>query len=710
MAQINKVFSWFKEKRKKSPTNLNKLTPTDDNPKKASVTKTGVKNHFPSDQTIFKNKPDMSLLGVHPNSAQSSRRSSADDGLGDQPTTSNLFIPPKFEFSPDSDIKLSECDKLDPHKQNIMERMASGQPSAPSVNSKLVRNGKSGSTRPRDKTCFRRVNEIYWMPNKSTSHFAPDKIEEDVSEGKSRNIFGSSDGSIALTDKTPNIFRITKDICLTFEDGRPKVEKAGGDMAIVVTKPDQLQIPSSPPSLSKNISHSSVDLTALVGSTEAGRRNSAKIVPQHSIKRNSITCENPIFAAVSFPQPTSNANGMAESYHVFLENPSSLNLKKRNVGSLEMSSKSTSMLPSISVPATPKSKTQSFFQKMKEKTYFVGGKIKDSSMKRSESLNVAEKKLQSPFQSQEDIYTTPREDNFISGGPVSIMNNNVSSFSKKRSEGDRATENISNADVNELSASTKKCVTIISDKDGEEKNEESLAELKDKRAMEQFEKRRQSLAQRRLSNLQLVQSLSGRRISSTTLLPLSLPQIHLIRSLWRQVYISRGPTQLGQSLFHKFFFSNALNRDQFKHCNLPEGFPNHDSFSKAHCKATGDMIDKVVMNLDNLENVTADLERVGRVHAELCRGELSSKIWNTVAECFIDATLEWGDKRSRTETVRKAWALIIAFIVEKIKSGHLERRKMLLSYKMLSQNQGSITRSIEEASSNMLTTFAKTSD
>lgn len=41
-----------------------------------------------------------------------------------------------------------------------------------------------------------------------------------------------------------------------------------------------------------------------------------------------------------------------------------------------------------------------------------------------------------------------------------------------------------------------------------------------------------------------------------------------------------------------------------------------------------------------------------------------------MAETFIDCTLEWGDKKGRTETSRKAWALIIAFVIEKIKEGH----------------------------------------
>lgn len=55
--------------------------------------------------------------------------------------------------------------------------------------------------------------------------------------------------------------------------------------------------------------------------------------------------------------------------------------------------------------------------------------------------------------------------------------------------------------------------------------------------------------------------------------------------------------------------------------------------------------------------------------------KFEGKIWNSVAETFIDCTLEWGDRRCRSETVRKAWALIIAFMIERIKIGHVDQVK-----------------------------------
>ncbi|VDM60208.1 unnamed protein product [Angiostrongylus costaricensis] len=160
--------------------------------------------------------------------------------------------------------------------------------------------------------------------------------------------------------------------------------------------------------------------------------------------------------------------------------------------------------------------------------------------------------------------------------------------------------------------------------------------------------------------------MSGRR-TSTTLIPLTQAQIHLVRALWRQIYTSKGPTVIGTSMYHRLCFKCPEVKEQIRRVQLPSKFQHHDSFVKAHCKAIGELIDQVVDSLDNLDNMTSELIRIGKVHALLLRGELTGKLWNMVAETFIDCTLEWGDRRCRSETVRKAWALIVAFVIEKIK-------------------------------------------
>ncbi|GMS99740.1 hypothetical protein PENTCL1PPCAC_21915, partial [Pristionchus entomophagus] len=183
---------------------------------------------------------------------------------------------------------------------------------------------------------------------------------------------------------------------------------------------------------------------------------------------------------------------------------------------------------------------------------------------------------------------------------------------------------------------------------------------------------------RRQSTIQTAQLMSGRR-NSTTIIPLTFPQIHLIRTLWRQIYMTKGPTVIGTTLFHRLCFKSPEVKDQIRAAPLPAQFNNHDEFVKAHCKAVAELVDQVVENLDSLDNMSEELMRIGRVHAKMTRGGVTGKLWNLVAETFIDCTLEWGDKRCRSETVRKAWALIIAFMVEKIKLGHHEQRKLMLS-------------------------------
>ncbi|MFH4978152.1 hypothetical protein AB6A40_004861 [Gnathostoma spinigerum] len=187
-------------------------------------------------------------------------------------------------------------------------------------------------------------------------------------------------------------------------------------------------------------------------------------------------------------------------------------------------------------------------------------------------------------------------------------------------------------------------------------------------------KRSVQLELRRISNIQYVQSVSGRR-TSTTILPLTSAQIHLVRSQWRQVYITKGPTVIGTSLFHRLFFKSQNTKQLFERCRLPKQFANLDSFAKAHAKATGQLIDQIVDSLDDLEPMSIELIRIGRLHAQMLPGEFTGTVWNLTAETFIDCTLEWGDKRCRSETLRQAWALITAYVMDKIREGHNEERK-----------------------------------
>ena len=73
---------------------------------------------------------------------------------------------------------------------------------------------------------------------------------------------------------------------------------------------------------------------------------------------------------------------------------------------------------------------------------------------------------------------------------------------------------------------------------------------------------------------------NNKNIFRTTLIPLTPAQIHLIRSLWRQViflikkykfknnilkvYLSKGPTVIGSQISHRLFFKEPQIREQFR--------------------------------------------------------------------------------------------------------------------------------------------------
>ncbi|MCP9264252.1 Globin [Dirofilaria immitis] len=188
--------------------------------------------------------------------------------------------------------------------------------------------------------------------------------------------------------------------------------------------------------------------------------------------------------------------------------------------------------------------------------------------------------------------------------------------------------------------------------------------------------KRKKLSLQHFRHAQVEQSLTRHR-STETLPPLTSAQIHLVRNIWRQVYITKGPTIIGSAILHGICFKSKKIKEQFFRCSFPHQFPNRDSFNKAHAKVIGEMFDKIVDNLENLESISTYLFAVGVTHGSLARQQLSREIWNLMAETFIDCTLDWGDRKGRTEASRKAWVFIIAYVIEKIKEGHLHERRQL---------------------------------
>lgn len=155
------------------------------------------------------------------------------------------------------------------------------------------------------------------------------------------------------------------------------------------------------------------------------------------------------------------------------------------------------------------------------------------------------------------------------------------------------------------------------------------------------------------------------------------PQIILIRQLWQQLYNTKGPTVLGNHIFQRVFFKNPQIKDVFRNVDVGNQHINVDGMCKAHAKAVATLLDEVVRNLENLREVEAKLMDVGRKHAVFYDLGFHINFWSVFAEAFIDCTLEWGEKNRRVEEARKAWAIIIAYIADKMKFGFQEARRSI---------------------------------
>uniref|UniRef100_A0A0K0ERW2 GLOBIN domain-containing protein n=1 Tax=Strongyloides stercoralis TaxID=6248 RepID=A0A0K0ERW2_STRER len=748
MSHVRNLFTWLKDKKKKSFTRLK-----EDSSNNEVASENDISNIIDKKESIH--KESSSLTNLDTSNCKSFSTKSLDDK------------------------------NINKKKRNIMSE------SYKKNDDKLSKNKNNELKSSCNRGQFKRTSEVYWIPQN-------EPIIDEIVIDKCKNIFGSGSSFYCPDVKkhTSNIFQISNDVCLRFDNNDQNASTVNNnkEVDIVISKKDIIQEEENSTDTHRKISQSFSDLRIyeVIPLKEERRGSITRIIRRiPSFKKEEIGCDKPAVLAVCFLDKDKIKEGMSNSYHVFMEDPDEMILSSAKGTIKGQSLKKDS--PYTKTPLTPSSsainfgdKSVSLLKKLRDKSgknitsksssnfkciqrsesldeqanISISDKVEDNDKsncmpesssvgeileEKTQSLqitnssneenrsersgsNISSERLSLKLQKQEsnsstskpgskpnistegeedDVFITPREDNnFIEKEEEEEKEDNCNSLDNKMNVQDKNTLSINEGNLTHQEPSTSKYGSSlkISKNTANGSNllsttrhssltkglafdtsncndETNTKDSNQKKLFEQMEKRRQSLALRRASNVQLVQSVSGRR-TSTTLIPLTLAQIHLVRSLWRQIYVSKGPTVIGQTIFHRFFFRNSANRDQFRRCPLPEGFPNHDSFSKAHCKATADMIDKVVLNLDNLENIAPDLERIGRVHAEVLNGDLSSKMWNTIAETFIDCTLEWGDKRCRSETVRKAWALIIAFMVEKIKLGHLEQRKVLLSMKM----------------------------
>lgn len=176
-------------------------------------------------------------------------------------------------------------------------------------------------------------------------------------------------------------------------------------------------------------------------------------------------------------------------------------------------------------------------------------------------------------------------------------------------------------------------------------------------------------------------SPSASRSSSTVSL-LTPAQITLIRQHWNQTYITRGPTVVGTHVFQRACFKVPAMKEIFNHVEFTEKLPNVDLVYKHHAKAVALLIDDIVKHLDHLDVVIPKLAEIGRKHSLYHNNGFQTNYWAVFAESFIDCTLEWGEKIRRVEEARKAWAILIAYIVDRMKVGFQDGKRDMARVKV----------------------------
>lgn len=159
-------------------------------------------------------------------------------------------------------------------------------------------------------------------------------------------------------------------------------------------------------------------------------------------------------------------------------------------------------------------------------------------------------------------------------------------------------------------------------------------------------------------------------------------QITLIRQHWNQTYVSKGPTVVGTHVFQRACFKVPAIKEIFNHVEFTEKLPNVDLVYKHHAKSVALLIDDIVKHLDHLDAIIPKLAEIGRKHSQFHSNGFQVNFWAIFAESFIDCTLEWGEKIRRVEEARKAWAILIAFIVDRMKVGYQDGKRDMTRIKI----------------------------
>ncbi|RCN34130.1 hypothetical protein ANCCAN_20029 [Ancylostoma caninum] len=100
---------------------------------------------------------------------------------------------------------------------------------------------------------------------------------------------------------------------------------------------------------------------------------------------------------------------------------------------------------------------------------------------------------------------------------------------------------------------------------------------------------------------------------------------------------------------------------------------------KKHAQAFTNIMDDLIANLDSPDATVAPIREAGEKHVFPTRDQFGCPFRATLLDQFasamIERTLEWGEKKDRTEITQMAWTKIVLFVCEQIKEGFHDEMK-----------------------------------
>lgn len=184
-------------------------------------------------------------------------------------------------------------------------------------------------------------------------------------------------------------------------------------------------------------------------------------------------------------------------------------------------------------------------------------------------------------------------------------------------------------------------------------------------------------------------------------LSLTSAQIIFIRKTWTHAR-NQGSLEPAISIFRNSFFKNPEIRSIMMHGTKNAG---HERL-KRHAQIFTHIMDDLIANLDNSTATVASLRESGEKHVFPTRDQYGcpfrAALLDQFASAMIERTLEWGEKKDRTEVTQTGWTKIVLFVVEQIKEGFHDEVKRQRRVRPRNMGHRSDYTSLSEVSSHSL--------